>query len=313
MDEKEEKKVNGEIKETAKELKKDGIKEIKTNKKTTTSANTVKKGTSTKQNIKKQKNKEEVTKKSTSTTDEKKDDINSEVSQIDYTFKKVENVNVKKEKKESFIGKLFKAILIVIIILIICYCIFVARNFMILRNIQEKTTQYKNLTNYSYQTKGITNDYTSDVYCSKNNDVSRLDLQIHLNTGEERSLIIWNNKSTNESIAVFPTEKEALTSNIEDGNIVMSEATFPFQVASDGDSIKWLSLSALIYSEEINGKDCYVIQVAPDSKKWVEKETGFVLKNQIGDIVTEVVNIEIDTVSEIYKPDLTGYKITKQE
>ena len=30
-------------------------------------------------------------------------------------------------------------------------------------------------------------------------------------------------------------------------------------------------------------------------------------------MITEVVNVEIDTVDEIYKPDLTGYEITEQE
>lgn len=313
MDEKEEKKVSEEKKETKKEVKKDSNKDTKSAKKETPKKVEVKKEVSKKQTVKKEQPKKEENKKKANKPENKEESVNNEQTQKDYTFRKVENINVKEEKKESFISKLFKAILIVIIILIVCYCIFVARNFLILSDIQEKASQYANLTNYSYQTKGTTNEYTSDISCSKNNDISRLDVEIHLNTGEERSLITWNNKVTHEEISSFPNEKEAIISNVDDDTMTMSEAMFPFQLALQGDYIKWYSLTALIYSEEYNGKDCYVIQDGPDSKKWVEKDTGLVLKVQTGDMITEVVNVEIDTVDEIYKPDLTGYEITEQE
>lgn len=311
MDEKEEKKVSEEKKETKKEVKKDSNKDAKSAKKETPKKVEVKKEVSKKQTVKKEQPKKEENKKKANKPENKEESVNNEQTQKDYTFRKVENINVKEEKKESFIGKLFKAILIVIIILIVCYCIFVARNFLILDDIQEKASQYANLTNYSYQTKGTTNEYTSDISCSKNNDISRLDISFHLNAGKERSLITYSNKSTKEGISAFPIEKTAIISNSEE--MALSEAMFPFQLALQGDYIKWYSLTALIYSEEYNGKDCYVIQDGPDSKKWVEKDTGLVLKVQTGDMITEVVNVEIDTVDEIYKPDLTGYEITEQE
>ena len=300
MGEKEEKKVNVEVKET----KKDSNKDTKSNKK-----ETPKKEVSKRQTVKKEQPEKEETKQKANKLESKEE--NASTDKIDYTFRKVENINLKEEKKGSFIGKLFKAILIVIIILIVFYCIFVARNFLILSDIQEKVRQYDNLTNYSYETKGTAPGQDSVYNFSKSGNIDRMDVTFYLDSGEERSLVVWRDVETNEAIVAYPIEKEAITTTPDQASLGL--AKLPFQLALQGDYLKLYSLTALIYSEEYNGKDCYVIQMGLDSKEWVEKNTGIVWKVQNGNLVTEVVNVEINTVDEIYKPDLTGYEITEQE
>ena len=311
MDEKEEKKVSAEKKETKKEVKKDSNKDTKSAKKETPKKVEVKKEVSKKQTVKKEQPKKEETKKKANKPESKEESVSNEQTQKDYTFRKVENINLKEEKKGSFIGKLFKAILIVIIILIVFYCIFVARNFLILSDIQEKVRQYDNLTNYSYETKGTAPGQDSVYNFSKSGNIDRMDVTFYLDSGEERSLVVWRDVETNEAIVAYPIEKEAITTTPDQASLGL--AKLPFQLALQGDYLKLYSLTALIYSEEYNGKDCYVIQMGLDSKEWVEKNTGIVWKVQNGNLVTEVVNVEINTVDEIYKPDLTGYEITEQE
>lgn len=43
------------------------------------------------------------------------------------------------------------------------------------------------------------------------------------------------------------------------------------------------------------------------------KNTGLLIKKELKDIGTiEYTNIEVNTVDEVYKPDLTGYEITNE-
>ena len=67
---------------------------------------------------------------------------------------------------------------------------------------------------------------------------------------------------------------------------------------------------SLIYSQEYNGKECYVLQIALDYKIWVEKDTGLVVKQESDEnYVIECTNIEVNNIPEIDEPDLTGYDI----
>mgnify|MGYP005760906743 FL=1 len=228
----------------------------------------------------------------------------------DMTFRKVENVKVKKEVKEGPVQKIFKAVLLVIAILIAIYCVFISRNILILNSIQSKARQYIDLKNYSYETTGnLTDGYTSEFKFSKKDDITRTEATYFSDT--EKSFIIWRNKNENQGILVYPKQQEAIETTFEQSDFGVGN--FPIQLAFAGDTIKLLAFSSIISSEEVNGKDCYVIQISQNSKKWVDKETGLVLKEEINGMTTEIVDVQIDTVKEIYKPDLTGYEVISQK
>ena len=220
------------------------------------------------------------------------------------TFKKVDmknkvGKNTTKEKKASH--KVIKAILIIILILIGAYCIFFCRNLIILNNLKDLASQYEDIASYSYKTKNG-NGYVS--YAQKDN-ILRLDLE---NTNDPaKSMIIWQDKNTDEQIIAFPGHNTAIKSNIR----MQVAASLPFTFTNVDDTINGTALFAFIYTETINNKECYVIQMAPDFKMWIEKDTGLLYKQDSGnDFISEVTELKIDNVDEIYKPDLTNYEVS---
>ena len=218
-------------------------------------------------------------------------------------FKKVENKKVKKKSKHTFL----KLILIIIIILIIAYFAFFIRNYLIINDIRNKASKYNNMTNYSYITLNKYENGSSSAitFIRKDNNIR---YEIIDTNEEENAITIWKDLETKEAITSFPYKKIAIKGNEED--MINITGTVPFEFAYYGDEINGLGLFSLIYTEEYNDKECYVIDLGNNFKKWVEKDTGIILKTQNGEkYVTQVLNVETNSVEEIYKPDLTGYEI----
>lgn len=228
---------------------------------------------------------EEVKKEESKVTAEKKEEPN---------FKKVET---KTKKSKHGVAK---AILILIGLLVVAYFIFVMRNYFILNDIFIKANTYKDTTSYSYHVKATLGEYT----VIRKDNIIRVE-QKSLED-EEREIIWWTNYDTNEEIVSFPNQKTAVKQEPSEQLIQL-----PFQFTETNDVMIGVALYTLIYTDEYDGKDCYVLCLSSDYKKWVEKDTGLIVKIESGEnSFTEISNIEINNVDEIYKPDLTGYKIT---
>lgn len=224
-------------------------------------------------------------------------------------FKKVETKGVKVQVEKKKKHKLAKAILIIIGIIVIVYFIFVMRNLFIIRDILDKASAYKDLQNYSCEILSNNGDDQTKLAYAKNGNIERVDLT---NIKDEtKRIIMWEDNETNEGIISFPEQRVA---NVTDAEHIGITVTSPTQYAYYDDDILGLGLYVLIYSEEFNGKDCYVIQNGASSKTWIEKETGLTLKTEYGnDMSTEVTDFKVNTVGEIYKPDLTGYEINQNQ
>ena len=235
---------------------------------------------------------------------------NTSSTNVDATkFKKVETKGAKVQVEKKKKHKLAKAILIIIGIIVIVYFIFVMRNLFIIRDILDKASAYKDLQNYSCEILSNNGDDQTKLAYAKNENVERVDLT---NIKDEtKRIIMWEDNETNEGIISFPEQRVA---NVTDAEHIGITVTSPTQYAYYGEAISGLGLFSLIYSEEFNGKDCYVIQNGVDSKTWVEKETGLTLKAEYGkDISSEVTDFKVNTIGEIYKPDLTGYEINQNQ
>ena len=216
-------------------------------------------------------------------------------------FKKVEGTSNKKKSH-----KILKAILIIIGILIVVYFIFVMRNVIIVDELLNKANNYKNITNYSYEYTSISGSNQTVCKVVSKDNVKRVDIE---NVADPlKNIILWRDNNTGESILSFPNRKTAIT-----GSIIEVVANLPFELATIGQDFKATELFSLVYSEEYNEKDCYVICIGPDFKKWVEKDTGLVLKSVISkDSRTEITNVKTEDIDNIYKPDLTGFEITEK-
>lgn len=212
-------------------------------------------------------------------------------------FKKVET---KTKKSKHGVAK---AILILIGLLVVIYFIFVMRNYYIMNNIKEKASAYKDVTNYTYHVKTENMDST---ITQKDNNI-RLDCSSFGNNNEET--IIWFDRNTKEGLFVLPNQKKATRINFSD---VVAYA--PFSMAIDAGmeiELDGRILYTWIYTDEFDGKECYVLSYDKYNKDWIEKDTGLLVKREVKELGTsEYTNISVNTIDEVYKPDLTGFEIT---
>lgn len=306
---KEEKKVNLEKEEkktpekkTAKTNSKTESTEKKaTNKTTTKKAEVKKEGISdkSKTTTKTAKN----TKNNTETKETSKtDDLSFKKVEMDASTKKKINTNEKKSK-HGFI----KFILILIIILIIAYFIFFVRNLIILNNIKDIMTQTEGSNNYSYTS--ISNDEngrTTTVSYYKNQNVERTDL----NTNNNKA-VIWYDSTTDEKVFSVPDAKKATIEYVANNEMV--RLPYVSEIQSEN-GVPLLSLMSIIYSEEYNSTECYVICYGGTEKIWVSKDNGLVVKREskVGSEINtvEYKNFKFGNV-QIYKPDLTDYEVSQ--
>lgn len=238
--------------------------------------------------------KKEIIKKSESSKEKEKGKI----------LKKEEKANVNNKEKKSH--KVLKVILIIIGVLVILYFIFAIRNCIIIKDIMEKANNYKDIENYSYEYIGYM-DGKAQSKCKVVSKDGTKRVDIENLEDPNRSMIIWKDDNTGESIISIPSTKSAQINNVNG-----VAANIPFEYGNIEPEVNALGLFALIYSDEYNGKDCYVIRIANDYSKWIEKDTGLVLKIESGpNFKTEITNVNTGNIPEIYKPDLTGYNITR--
>ena len=247
------------------------------------------------------------------TSSSKETNQSSEASKKDdLTFKRVEmnsknkktldDLNATKKKSHGFA----KAILIIIMILIAAYCIFFVRNLIILHNIADKIADLENVENYSFNTKSTNSDSSIvTIQYYKKDNLERFDL-----TKDDTTLIYWYDSDTREKILASPTDRRATVSSDADDSAFVSLPVCT-ELYND-ETIAYMSLISMIYSENYNGIDCYVISLGNDQKTWVEKETGYVVKRETVGTVAEYNNVRVNELTEVYKPDLTGYEITNE-
>lgn len=322
MEEKEEaikgiKKVNEENKKETKKEKKTEKKEVKIDNKKEKKDNKSKKEEKTKvRNDKnnKKKNKEEKEKKKKEKTENKTNNkektLNKNVEEEqndDLTFKRVE---MKEEKKDH---KVLKFFLMLLMILIAAYCVFFSRNLIILDSIYDNMCEIEGNSNYSYEvTKTENGEEISKITYYKKDNVERVDIQDkdkQINTItdlEENQVTTWNPETKEASIYNTTTNPKIRLPLEESINYQESRA--------------FMGLTSLIYSEECNFKDCYVIVqlCSPSSidcsqKTWIDKSTGLVVKREYLNCVVEYNNIEMNNVDIIETPDLRDYKIENEE
>lgn len=257
---------------------------------------------------KKESNSANKTKEKVNTNEKVEEEKTGVKEEEEAKFRKVESKNKKNVNTPEKKHTILKAILIIIGILVVAYCVFVFRNYFILKDILVKAGRFENIESYSY----VVNVKQGDVEFNKTHiikdDVERMDLENV--TMPEKNLIVWKDNNTNEGIVAFPSTKNAIKSN--DKESIFIGDNFPFRFAKIDEGMPGLILFCLMYTDEFNGKDCYVIQIASDYRIWVEKETGLVVKEEGNGSIDELTDLKIENIEDIYKPDLTGYEVKEQ-
>ena len=236
-------------------------------------------------------------------------EVKKEVKNDDLTFKKVQGNGSSKKKIDEMQNKgkknhsIAKAILILIMIFIAAYCVFFARNLIILNSIANKVEENKDTTNYAYMSvyKYNTGVNETRIQYYKKDNIERFDFQ-----RDNVNLIWWYDSDTNEKIIAIPENRKATISNVDDFEVVHLPIE---EIITTKETMAYMSLISFIYSEEYNSKDCYVIETGASKKTWIDKETGLIVKREYPDHTVEYIDVSLDYQNEIYKPDLTGYEI----
>lgn len=250
----------------------------------------------------KEENKENIVNNNQANQEIKLNEQSSNEASPDLTFKKV-NVNAKNRLKKSH--GFLKTILFLIMIIIVIYCIFFARNCIILTDLSNKIKILDKKVNYSYTSiaKMSEEEDTTIINYARKDNKELFEIKIG-----ENIISMWEDIANNKRITMFPTEKIArITSKGEMG------VNLPVMKELKDKSVRSLmSIASRIYSEKYEGKDCYVITIGNAQKVWIEKQTGLVQKREYETYTVEYVNIKIDNNSKIDTPDLTGYVVNEE-
>lgn len=221
--------------------------------------------------------------------------------------------------------KVWKILLLVLAILLVLFIIDTGRKMFIIKDLQNKVSQYTNQTNYymkSYEYQGpiIT---ISETYKKDNRDLTSI-----TNVSEERIMRLTNFKKDdrvttyidipNDKIAIV--NSDAIPAEFKVMDWLYTENTWQFIVRS---------IKSSIQTEECNGKECYKIQVGcfelfcfDDHKEdldYFEKETGLLVRRKNGTI--GINNEKTDSIVDYYyefgtvtdehlkEPNISEYKI----
>ena len=215
-----------------------------------------------------------------------------------------------KEKEPSKGKTALKVVFILIFIILLAVALNWTRNYLIMSDILEKMSQYENMQNYAYTISQNTGETTK---LAVKDNIYKM---TYTTDGTEK-LIAWVNTDTDETIAAFPEVKSVSYTT----QIITIKNPFSIEILQGWkDNILYLALTSFIYSENVNGQDCYVINRFQDGKLWVNKETGIKVKAEEGStvdngvtepLIVEYTDWKINTITEedVAKPDLVGYTI----
>lgn len=213
------------------------------------------------------------------------------------------------EKKKM---KLWKKILIILLLVFIMFLIHVVRNFIIISKLTKVSEEYANKTNYIANVYSIQGNSINiaKAYNKDEKYLSSLETKVN-HTDDIRRLTIYKTKDDSLGIIQSGETKIAIVNDNVLGGVQL--ATFQMFGDESGYNIfRKILLSAItrITTEECRDKDCYYVEIQDGWKLWVDKDNGTILREINGSMVTERT-YEFDTVKDedIIKPDISDCKI----
>ena len=206
--------------------------------------------------------------------------------------------------------KIFGIILLVIIVILLIHTI---RNFIIVRDLQDKIEKYKESASYHIKivTKEPNNIEMIANYYKKDEKQATI-ITRNINGVEDTKISKYGNNTYIErgttKIATIGTDGVSLAISIYNG--VESDSTWHTILSS---------IVAFVGSEKVNGKDCYVVNNFPSfvnlmfegtNKYYIEKETGLLIKSITNDIISErEYDFNYIDDSVFVEPDISEYTI----
>ena len=146
----------------------------------------------------------------------------------------------------------------------------------------------------------------------KKDNVERVDIE-----DKNRKVSTITDFESNQVTTWYPEEKTASVYNTE----LTAKIHLPLEEGINNQQTRaFMGLTSIIYSEECNSKQCYVIMqvcspkmMNSSQKTWIDKETGLVVKREYLNSTIEYNNVELNNVRNIDTPDLRTYKVEKED
>lgn len=224
-------------------------------------------------------------------------------------------------KKKILVSTLIKTIILIIVLIVV---VVIARKIIIIKNLQNKVSQYVDLSSYSIRSTTYRGDSISFDECLVNDD---------------RYISITNyiDKENNNKAITFSDEGKVNSYIETNGNKI---ATLDVEVVAptkkgvieclETNSLKeflYMIFTTRISSEMCDGKECYKIENLKNSNMlyvansyttvYVDKDTGLLVRGVSVKLDTEDKDLVVDydyefntiTDEDIEEPDISEYKI----
>ena len=203
--------------------------------------------------------------------------------------------------------KLWKKILIIVLVLCAILAIFIIRKFIIITNLVNESKEYANKTNYFAVVQSLQNGNVNIIksYNKEGNYLTTF-RTYGKDIKDERGLIRY--KKDSEEIGIIQSGQEKIA--ILDGS-VLGEVNVVNIFSTFDNTMQQLQFAVMsrITTDNYGNIECYLIEL-DNWKMWVEKDTGLVIREINGGLVAErFYEFDIVKDEDITKPDISDCKI----
>ena len=207
--------------------------------------------------------------------------------------------------------KILKWILLILFVILIIVITLITRKMIIISNLQNKISQYKESSNYYAKILAYFEESKEITECYVKED-SYLSTIIHNNTG--KVVEYCDGKIVNTYIDTIDGEKILEVNGVPDKILVAD-------YLANIDKFKSIFIS--IKSEKYNEQDCYYIEFSQNTDKigvYINKETGLPMKacngmstnsngEKFDNFIEYQYEFDVVTNEDIKEPDITGYQM----
>ena len=217
---------------------------------------------------------------------------------------------------KKIVKKILKIILIILLVLFVLFLLHSFRNFMIIKKLQKSIEPYLSSTNYhlhSINSQDNGDSIVMDYYKKGSKETSIIERVSEKNPTKISTYI------NDESVTTYidtPSEKYVTPNR----NIVLSINIYNWCESDNNWQTFLISAFCNIRTSKYNEKDCYIIsnffspyflyESFDSNLLYVEKDTGLLLKTQVGSMVSER-SYEFNTVDDSFfvQPNINEYTL----
>ena len=221
-------------------------------------------------------------------------------------------------EKKKIVKNVLKVVLIIIAILLVILAICTARNYIIVKDLQDKVSQYQSSTNYHIKSVSIGDNgaITKMEYYRKDNKQAVF-MERNLN-GEISKVSLYDN---GERTDFFTENKDSKIAQLNSGTILSFNVYNHLETENNWQTL--LScIGARIKSADYNGKECYIIKdfmsltslSFEGAEIYVNKETGLLEKvTELGTVSEREYEFDKVEDSIFAEPDISQYTLKEKE